>query len=752
MTPHQGCENHMPGNPGGGHPVARTWQAGGGWSALFIMLVVPVSVAADAGPGEHGALYPPSWTWVPRDAAFYGVMLRNREQWQSLAQSRAWARLKSLPVTQMLWQRAQAELNKPGGPAAQFQRFYAAAENRQLLDLLADMLSEEVFVYGGSNFNEVAELVRSLSGMPRLQRFYIRMATSQGRSDANKAQIQALLDTLAESKDLIQVPELVIGFRVSKAEAASTQLARLEGLVKAALAQDSRFKGTLRRSRLAGGDFLTLSMDGQAVPWDQIPFQNWEDEPGQYRPLVEKLKTLKLLLAIGIRDGYVLAALGSSDAVLAKLGTGESINKLPEFKPLSRFAEQRLTAVTYASQALRVHSGLSKADVDSLIKTAGGYLNSAGLPDSLRKQIQQDLSELGRDIKARIRNAGATFAVSFLSERGQESYSYDWSEREPGEKPRPLTLLNHLGGQPVLAFVGRASGREDLYKLAVKWSKVAFRYYEEVAVPTMSEEQKQRYEEITKWLIPLLKRFDRATSQLLLPALRDGQWAFVLDAREASKQWASMMPAADTALPLPAPGLILGVSDADLLRQAGEEYRQVANEVLAKIKELGGLFVPEISINSPETKDVGVGKLYYYTLPAPLGLDPALLPNVGLSKSVVCLTPTVAQSTRILREQPLKFEGGPLSERNRPATSAVYLNWPALVDAALPWVEYAVRVATSRAGAGGDKDAAQQREQFVTQARAIGEVMKVLRGAASLSYVEDGATVTHSEVVIRDLP
>ena len=38
---------------------------------------------------------------IPGDAAFYSSMLRNREQVEAIAGSRAWAKLKAMPVVQM---------------------------------------------------------------------------------------------------------------------------------------------------------------------------------------------------------------------------------------------------------------------------------------------------------------------------------------------------------------------------------------------------------------------------------------------------------------------------------------------------------------------------------------------------------------------------------------------------------------------------------------------------------------------------
>src|SRR5207244_2684188 len=93
-----------------------------------------------------------SLRWVPADAAFYSAMLRNREQLDAVLRSRAWARLKSLPAVQMGLQLLQAQQAQPAPQVAPFLEIYQKPENQQLVALLGDMFSEEVFSYGGANF------------------------------------------------------------------------------------------------------------------------------------------------------------------------------------------------------------------------------------------------------------------------------------------------------------------------------------------------------------------------------------------------------------------------------------------------------------------------------------------------------------------------------------------------------------------------------------------------------------------------
>ena len=98
---------------------------------------------------------------VPADAAFYSAMLRSREQFDALANSKAWAKVKALPFVQMGFTMYQMQAANPGSPAGWLQAALNNPESRKSLEFLADIFSEEVFVYGGPSFNKTIELYQS---------------------------------------------------------------------------------------------------------------------------------------------------------------------------------------------------------------------------------------------------------------------------------------------------------------------------------------------------------------------------------------------------------------------------------------------------------------------------------------------------------------------------------------------------------------------------------------------------------------
>src|SRR5438046_2362984 len=124
------------------HPGRLTPMIG----ILTISLLLPAARAAEGVEGLNSSLKS-----IPADAAFYSSMMHNREQVEAILHSRAWAKLMGLPAVQTFFQMMQAQLQQPGSPLASVKQFFDEPENRQLIQLLSDMGSEEIFFYGGES-------------------------------------------------------------------------------------------------------------------------------------------------------------------------------------------------------------------------------------------------------------------------------------------------------------------------------------------------------------------------------------------------------------------------------------------------------------------------------------------------------------------------------------------------------------------------------------------------------------------------
>ncbi len=718
-----------------------------------LALVPPARAAGDLD-SVNGSLKS-----IPADAAFYTTLLRNREQIDIVAQSRAWAKLKSLPAVQMGLQMLKEQLKQAKeGPFTDFLQLYQLPENQQLIELLGDMFSDEVFCYGGESCVGFTDLTMQMLGALRYGPALMQLSGENPRGGPpNRAQVLPMLRVMAANLELIKPPDLLIGFKLRKAEPAEAQLKRLETLLEKLAEQAPPLKGRIKRAKLAGGDFLTLTLDGSLLPWDRIPIKQYQEKPGEFDELIKKLKELKLTISLGIRDNYVMLVLGEANEALTKLGGDKRLADRPELKQLAAHADKRLTSISYVSQALRAKVGTTKKDIDGLVELANQFLPRANLTDEQQERARKDLAELAKDVKTFIPEAGASLSFSFLTDRGTESYAYDWSESKHLDGSKPLPLLEHVGGSPLLAVVGRSKYSPQNYQMLVKWLKVANRYFEEIGVPKLDADKREQYEQIAKIAHPLLKRLDEVTGQMLLPALADSQAAFVLDGKLESKQWHPLLPVTDKPMPMLEPALVLGVSDAALLRKACGEYRAIVNDLMAKLHELKPQDVPDFQIPEPQTKQLTAkaATSYFYPLPEQLSLDPQIVPNAGLSDKVAVLTISHAHSERLLAGTPLKSDRGPLADTKKPLAFAVHCDWAAMVTTLSPWVELGVRTfLQSREAAARDakpNGAADSTEDILKQVRAGLEILKVLRSYSSSTYFEGKVLVTHSETVFKDL-
>jgi hypothetical protein len=385
----------------------------------------------------------------------------------------------------------------------------------------------------------------------------------------------------------------------------------------------------------------------------------------------------------------------------------------------------------------------TKEDIDDLLEVANTVLPQAGLPPELTARIRKDAAALATDIKQAIPEPGATAGLHFLTEQGIEGYQYDFGEHPHFDGSQPLGLLNHLGGQPILAVVGRGRHSPGDYDLLVKWLTVGWGYVRDLAVPQMSSRDREQFETFLGLVTPLLRRLDAANREKLIPALADGQVALVVDAKLRSRQFIKALPPTEQPMPMIEPALLLGVSDARLLLEGFEEYWAVLKEIPEVVRQMEPGAIPEdYEIPDPTVTTTEAGQVFEFPLPRSWGVDSRIVPNVGLGKSLAAFSISRSHTLRLLHASPAK-PGGVLAEIDRPRATAATFDFAGLIDAATPWIDLAVEAINEEWGAGD--------ETIGEQVHTVLEVLKVLRRVTSESYFEGDALVTHSLLEIRDV-
>ncbi len=350
-------------------------------------------------PAQAAPKYGNSLDLIPADAAFYSASLRLREQFDIVAKSNAWAKLTNLPSVQMAWSLGQLALNQPGGPGDQIAEFFADPENKELRDLAIDAVSSEIFMYGDRSAADFVDVgLRTVNAL---------QYGSMVQGDDENVSARIVLNSLDANRDRLSAPGLVFGFKLTDTKRAQNQLARLERIAKPILDDEPKFRGRLKRMTVGGTEVLTLDLDGSVVPWEEVPWQDLAEKPGQYDALQEKLKKLRVTISLGVQDGYLLLVIGDAPVRLAALGKGKLLAELPEIIPLEKFASERLVGISYVSKSMLLAMTNTNRDLDQLVQVVRQVLPEAGLSDDLNKRILKDAEELAGDLKGLVPEPGA---------------------------------------------------------------------------------------------------------------------------------------------------------------------------------------------------------------------------------------------------------------------------------------------------------------------------------------------------------
>ena len=289
---------------------------------LAIVLTALVGCAFLAVPVRAAGLddLQTSLKLIPADAAFYSSMLRNKEQVDIVAKSRAWAKIWSMPSVQQGWKYLEGEYKGAGGSLAAVRQALEAEDNKELVALLGDMASHEIFVYGDNSWIGFFDLYQDAYSTMQFQPVTAQLEGKTGNRSETELQERAVFSVLAKNLDHVKIPNLVIGFKLSNTKRAENQIKRLEVLAEALSGALPKLKGRVKREKVGDASFLTLTIDGSQVPWNSIPWNKLEDNPGEFKALRAKLKAMTLTVSLGVHHGYLMLGIGATNDFLARLG------------------------------------------------------------------------------------------------------------------------------------------------------------------------------------------------------------------------------------------------------------------------------------------------------------------------------------------------------------------------------------------------------------------------------------------------
>ncbi len=672
------------------HDLTR--RVGGPRGTFFAATMLAIICAAL--PNAHGADLADqahSLRKVPADASFYSASLRLKEQWHNFIGSKAYGKLMEIPLIQFAKMQISFQWQQSEEPVvAKFRDYIQSSPGQDAVGVLKEMFSDECFVYGGGDISESFKLFMELNSLQHTARLE---ALTEGK-DATEVTVNRALEILDKHADTFKLPTAVFGFRIKDQARAKRELDEVHSLLRNVLdANAPDLAAHLQRDQISGHEFLTLRLDGTLLPWDKIREAAKMLDDQQFEKLRGFINKHTLTIALGVMDEFVLLSVGESTDHLEKMGQGAVLADQPAIKRLEKHADQRVVSIQYASKAFAQNLGSSNKTLEDIAAAAEEGMVQAKISEEHRKEILADIR--GLDLAQYMPTPGDTVGIGYLTGRGYEMFQYSDSKRPMMESSKPLSILSHAGGSPLLVIASRSKQNIQDYEKCVDWLKQTAGHVEKIAEEKTDPDDWAKYKEIRGRVIGLLERLDKANREYLYPALADGQGAFIVDIAAKSKQWVNKMPESPTELPMIEMAFVAGVSDAERLRQGVSAYIDIGLDAYKLIKELNSHDMPELKLPKAEVSDLSDGgKLYTYPLPKKWGVDPQVAINAGLTDKFAVVSTMPKTTERLLHDTKPEFDTSiPL---DRPAALVVHVEFAKFIDNLRPWIGYGVDVATGK--------------------------------------------------------
>lgn len=772
------------------------------WSLLAVSLTVFATGgrAADA-PAVGGVAL------IPADAAFVSATLRLREQYERFTKSNAYAALRKLPAVARALDSIEEQKLQPGSPLSMLATFMELPENQQAVELLDDMVSTDTFVYGEPSCVTFMELVKKLqqarnaagvldlasgsasvagfevdvlegidvqegddddaADVQRLRVHPVRLQAAEAAERMSSEELAArlMLKTLAENVDRIVVPDVVWGFKTGKREAATSQLKRIEVLVKLVTQANPDLADSLERRKIAGGEVVTFTVEPDInLIRATVPGAGDEDESTS--KVLDRIAGLKLVIGLGVIGDRVILSLGDSIDHLEKLaleGSGRpGLLSTKPFEPLLAHQAARkdtpLTGINYLSESMAKAIAPSADDIEELAELSDMIADLADLPDGAADEARKSLGKVAEGYRRRLPVPGPWLSFSFLTGQGYEGYAWDWSKNLPFDGSKRLDLLEHTGGAPLAAAAFRVKNDPSQFEDFASWADMGWSFFRTYVLPKAEAEDQEKIEEVDEHLAPIGRSFVEILRKKILPALADGQMAFVIDGKGSTKRPLAGLPASAEPLPLVEPAIVLGLDDPQLFKDGMNDLFELADKLVDAVRELNPDAVPaDYQVPEPVKTKLEAGSLWSFPLSG--GIDEKIQPTIGVSQDAAVLALVPKQAGRLLPKSRLET-GSQLSKFEEPLIGAATVDVAGLVDAIMPWAIYFTRYGFVQERDGsvdpgtelGPDDENLRVQDVLAQAKIVAEVLKSLRVAVAETSAQDGATVTHWRNVIRDMP
>ena len=715
------------------------------FAALFVN--AHTAQAADLGIGL-----------IPDDAAFLASTLRGREQYDRIATSNAFASLKELKSVEKALDELAKQQTQPGNPMALAMMMMQMPDNQEAIALLQDMVATDTFVFGTSSWVTFSKLAKKLQSAQQAANVATITKGTDLELDTGATLNRLIAETLAANTDLIVIPDLVWGFHTTQTDAAKKQLDRIEGFATSMAQAQPMLADAVAREKIGAGDFITVTIkpDPNLIKMAMSNVVKFDDMEEELEKILKRVGELEIVVALGIVKEHVVLSIGGGTEHLQAMGsTGGSLLDTKPFKVVRDATEKPLTSIWYRSQKLAKAWETSPEDVEQAKKFATAVAEANELTPEATAEAEKLVGELLEGYASRMPEAGPWLAYSYLTDTGYAGEEWNWAKNLPWNGRMPLSF-DHFGGDPLAVIALRTKTDPEQFEAFVSWANSLRQFVSNAISSTGDDDVQEGFKTFDEKIVPLGEDLTKTVREKFVPALKNGQFGFVIDGKASTTKLQASLPASSKPLPLIEPAIVLSLDDEKLFREGLSDIFALSDKLLNVIREIDEDSIPsEYRIPDPEEKDAEGGTLWTFELPES-GLDKQIQLSIGIGKNAAVFSFLPEQAKRILASSPLQLEG----DFSQNLAAAAILDWVAFANAIEPWATYVIRCGGVQQEKGkldpdstiGPDSETDEVTDALEQLATIFDVFRCLKSAVAKTSIEEDATVTRWQNRIEDLP
>ncbi len=718
---------------------------------LFVCFFAGLALNVNAVERQKGAgtVAASGLSIAPVDTDIYISGMNLLSQWKQFQATQLYHDVLDNHLVQSIVTRIKGEWEAKEGQAGQVRSAIQDPNVMSLLEMGAEMFTEEVFLFADGRLSELVIRVNELAD---------EVNNLVASDDTDGEDVKEFFMSLPKSEvDELQIPLIVQGFKVSDLDRVLDKIDQLEGLLRLGLGSipdAAPFAEGLERIEDTRGTRLAWTIDSEMIPWELFA-----DSEASDPDVMEKIQDLvdgrQFCFTIGLLDSYIVIALSESSEDVSELGGSESLLSHADMKPVKDLASKVVTGVSYVSDAY-ADANFQANFQDFFTKNSRAILlelekNIEGDFLETLEEIPEDLAWLDEAIGDLVPEFRGQTAVSYLTENGTESVIYNRTEDVVFDSLKPLTILNHVGKDPIVFLSFRLQDHPEYFATSRKIFQRLKVYIEAFLESDYAdEEQREKGAFAMKFGWPLLTELADIWEEKFLPAMRDGQHAFVLQAGNLeNKQWWKDMPPSTKPLPLPELATVTGITSKDGMIDAYDSLFKWFDKVLAVMRKSDPDSVPAgYEIPRPVESKVEGGVQFTYPIPADCPVPESMAPHAFFTENFMVSSFSTKQTQSLIKMQKSNI-ANPLLNSESPKASAAYINLGRLSQLALPWIVYGFE---SQGTPLDSVVAPEEGSMPEVKAQDLVDLWKILKNlgevASSTVAGEEGGTVTKAQFLM----